>query len=85
MRTQNTLPSRGVLAARASCMALQTTGFAMFIPLFALRFDSFGAGVQALSTGDMAYSISPLPSISRACWGSETRPAHWAACLAPGW
>lgn len=58
MNPQNAFPSRGILAAMAACMALQTTGFAVFIPLFALRFDSFGEGVQALSSGDMAYSIA---------------------------
>jgi MFS family permease len=30
----------------------------MFIPLFALRFDSFGAGVKALSTSDMAHALT---------------------------
>jgi MFS family permease len=39
-------------------MALHMTGFAMFQPLFALRFDSFGAGVAALSVSDMAYALT---------------------------
>jgi len=51
-------PSGGILAALALCMALQWTGFSMFLPLFALRFESFGAGVQALSASDMAYFLT---------------------------
>jgi MFS family permease len=39
-------------------MALQMTGFAMLLPLFARRFDSFGAGVEALGVSDMAYALS---------------------------
>lgn len=50
--------SPSVLATLASCMALHMTGFAMFQPLFALRFDSFGAGVAALSVSDMAYALT---------------------------
>lgn len=58
MRTQKAPPSRGILAVMASCMALQMTGYAVFIPLFALRFDSFGAGVRALGTSDMAFALT---------------------------
>jgi MFS family permease len=58
MRPQNTRPSLSVLGILAACMALVMTGFAMFIPLFALRFESFGAGVEALSTSDMAYAFT---------------------------
>ncbi|HSR33464.1 MAG TPA: MFS transporter, partial [Anaerolineae bacterium] len=50
--------SPSVLAALVLCMAVQTAGFAMFLPLFALRFDSFGADVKALSTSDMAYALT---------------------------
>jgi DHA1 family tetracycline resistance protein-like MFS transporter len=42
----------------ALCMTLQWTGFSMFLPLFALRFQTFGAGVQALSESDMAYALT---------------------------
>ena len=58
MRRKTALPSRSILTAMAACIALQMTGFAMFIPLFALRFDSFGAGVEALSTSDMACAVA---------------------------
>jgi MFS family permease len=50
--------SPSILVALAFCMALALTGFAMFIPLFALRFESFGAGVKALGTSDMAYALT---------------------------
>jgi len=50
--------SRSTLVALAFCMALQMTGFAMFVPLFARRFDSLGAGVQALSMSDTAYALT---------------------------
>ena len=58
MTTQTTRQSPSILVALALCMALQMAGFAMFLPLFALRFDSFGAGVQALSASDMAYALT---------------------------
>lgn len=58
MSTQTARRSTGVLVALALCMALQMTGFAVFLPLFALRFESFGAGVQALSASDMAYFLT---------------------------
>jgi hypothetical protein len=35
-------------------MALQMTGFVMILPLFARRFESFGAGVEALGVSAMA-------------------------------
>jgi MFS family permease len=58
MSGQTTGESPSILVALALCMALAMTGFAMFIPLFALRFDSFGAGVKALGTSDMAYALT---------------------------
>jgi MFS family permease len=58
MSTRTTRQSAGILMALALCMALQMTGFAAFLPLFALRFESFGAGVQALSASDMAYFLT---------------------------
>jgi DHA1 family tetracycline resistance protein-like MFS transporter len=39
-------------------MALQMTGFVMLLPLFARRFDSFGAGVEALGVSAMAYALT---------------------------
>lgn len=56
--TDDAHKSHGILAAMAVCMALQMTGYAVFIPLFALRFDSFGAGVRALGTSDMAFALT---------------------------
>ena len=58
MGTRITRQSPSILVALASCMALQMTGFAMVLPLFARRFDSFGAGVEALSVSDMAYALT---------------------------
>jgi MFS family permease len=43
-------------------MALQTTGFVMILPLFARRFESFGAGVQALGASAMAFALTSLIS-----------------------
>jgi DHA1 family tetracycline resistance protein-like MFS transporter len=39
-------------------MALQMTGFVMILPLFARRFESFGAGVEALGVSAMAYALT---------------------------
>jgi MFS family permease len=39
-------------------MALQMTGFVLILPLFARRFESFGAGVQALGVSAMAYALT---------------------------
>lgn len=58
MSTQPTHKPSAILVALALCMALQMTGFAMFLPLFALRFASFGADVKALSTSDMTYALT---------------------------
>jgi MFS family permease len=58
MNAREASPPSGILVALALCMALQWTGFSMFLPLFALRFESFGAGVQALSASDMAYFLT---------------------------
>ena len=58
MRPQTSRQSSQILVALALCMALGLTGFAMFVPLFALRFDSFGAGVKALGASDMAYALT---------------------------
>ena len=58
MSTQTTRQSPSILVALAFCMALQMTGFAMLLPLFARRFDSFGAGVEALGVSAMAYALT---------------------------
>jgi len=50
--------SSGTLLAMALCMALQMTGFIMILPLFARRFESFGAGVEALGISAMAYALT---------------------------
>jgi MFS family permease len=39
-------------------MALQMTGYVMILPLFARRFESFGASVEALGMSAMAYSFT---------------------------
>jgi DHA1 family tetracycline resistance protein-like MFS transporter len=39
-------------------MGLQLTGFVMLLPLFARRFESFGAGVAALGVSAMAYALT---------------------------
>jgi DHA1 family tetracycline resistance protein-like MFS transporter len=39
-------------------MALQMTGFVTILPLFARRFERFGAGVQALGLSAMAYALT---------------------------
>ena len=48
MSVQTTRQPSSILVAMAFCMALQMTGFVMILPLFARRFESFGAGVEAL-------------------------------------
>ena len=58
MSTHTTRQSPRILLALALCMALQMTGFVMILPLFARRFDSFGAGVEALGMSAMAYALT---------------------------
>lgn len=58
MNVQANRRSTGVLVALALCMALQMTGFVMILPLFARRFESFGAGVEALSMSALAYALA---------------------------
>jgi MFS family permease len=58
MSTDATRQSNGLLVALALCMALQMTGLVMLQPLFALRFESFGAGVKALGVSTMAYALT---------------------------
>lgn len=50
--------SPSILVVLAVCMALQMTGFVMLLPLFARRFESFGAGVEALGASAMAYALT---------------------------
>src|SRR4029453_9865775 len=58
MSIQPPRQSRSILVAMACCMALQMTGFVMILPLFARRFESFGAGVGALGVSAMAYALT---------------------------
>jgi len=58
MSRETTRLSPSILAAMAFCMALQMTGFVMLLPLFARRFESFGAGVEALGVSAMAYALT---------------------------
>ena len=58
MRSQQPQKSPATLATLAFCMALQMTGFVMILPLFARRFESFGAGVDALGASAMAYALT---------------------------
>ena len=46
------------MVAMALCMGLEMTGLVIVLPLFARRFDSFGAGTQALAISSMAYALS---------------------------
>ena len=58
MNTQTTRQPHSILVALALCMALQMTGFVMLLPLFARRFESFGAGVEALGMSALAYALT---------------------------
>ena len=58
MGTKTPRQSSSTLVALALCMALQMTGFVMILPLFARRFESFGAGVEALGVSAMAYALT---------------------------
>jgi MFS family permease len=42
----------------AICMALQLTSYVMIQPLFARRFEEFGAGVGSLGASAMAYALA---------------------------
>ena len=58
MSTQPTRQSTAILIALSLCLALQMTGFVMILPLFARRFESFGAGVDALGMSALAYALA---------------------------
>jgi MFS family permease len=58
MGTRTTRQTKRMLVALALCMALQMTGFVLILPLFARRFETFGAGVEALGMSAMAYALT---------------------------
>ena len=58
MLSQSPWRSSRTLVALALCMGLQFTGFVTLLPLFARRFESFGAGVAALGVSAMAYALT---------------------------
>lgn len=58
MSTPASRRSFRILVALTVCMLLHMTGYAMVLPLFARRFDSFGAGAQALAMSSMAYALT---------------------------
>ena len=62
MNTQPTRQPNVILVVLAVCMALQMTGFVMILPLYALRFESFGAGVRAFSLSSLAYALTGMIS-----------------------
>lgn len=62
MESQSTGSSPRIPVAPALCMALQMTGFVMILPLFARRFESLGAGVEALSLSALAYALASSAS-----------------------
>ena len=58
MSTQTIRHPTNRLIALAICNALQMTSFVTILPLFARRFDSLGAGVEALGMSAMAYALT---------------------------
>lgn len=58
MRSLSTQKPSRTLTAVALCLALQMTGLVLILPLYARRFDSFGAGVQALGVSAVAYALT---------------------------
>ena len=58
MRSLSTQKPSRTLTAVALCIALQMTGLVLILPLYARRFDSFGAGVQALGVSAVAYALT---------------------------
>lgn len=58
MNTQSGQQSSRILIALSLCMALQMTGFIMIQPLLPRRFESFGAGVEALGISAMAFALT---------------------------
>lgn len=60
MSTPTTRQPTNILVTLALCMALQMTGFVMILPLFPRRFESFGAGVEALGVSAMLYALTSM-------------------------
>jgi len=60
MRKQTHWKLPRTLVTLSLCMALQMTGFMMILPLFARRFDSFGAGVAAFGMSSIAYALTSV-------------------------
>ena len=52
------LDSKKVISVLSIIMALQMTSFVIIAPLFARRFDEFGAGVKALGISSMAFALT---------------------------
>lgn len=52
------LDSQKVIVVLSIIMALQMTSFVMIAPLFARRFDDFGAGVKALGLSASAFALT---------------------------
>ncbi len=57
---QSKLNPQYVIAALSLIMALQMTSYVMITPLFARRFEEFGAGVKALGMSSMAFAITSV-------------------------
>jgi MFS family permease len=58
MSAQPARQTSSILISLAFCMALQMTGFVILLPLFTRRFESFGAGVEALGVSAMAFALT---------------------------
>ena len=54
------LSAWNIVLALAACMALQMTSFVLIMPLFARRFNDFGAGVEALGISSLAYALTSM-------------------------
>ncbi len=52
------LSQQKIILILSMCMALQTTGFVIIMPLFARRFEDFGAGEAALGTSVMSGALA---------------------------
>jgi MFS transporter, DHA1 family, multidrug resistance protein len=52
------LKEHRIMLILCMCMALQTTGFVMVLPLFARRFSELGAGVELLGASVMAGALA---------------------------
>jgi MFS family permease len=58
MRTPVTRKPVRILVVLTLCLGLQMTGYLMILPLFARRFERFGAGVEALGLSAMVYALT---------------------------